>query len=178
MSAPTTPPTAPVPHPGSQWRGLELRNYFWTYRDRYTEAALASAAATAGYEPDEIAAAAKAVATRRADEAAVRPVKAKARWLVLAGYGVTWLIFAFLFLRPEPPDPTFYLGTGPVALGILAFVMVIALLLGLAWVGSRRPPADRAQGALGVMLAVPFVLLIIVAGLCVTTTQPLIFGAR
>ena len=33
-----------------------------------------------------------------ADEAAARPVKARARRVVLAGYGITWLIFAFLFL--------------------------------------------------------------------------------
>jgi hypothetical protein len=54
--------------------------------------------------------------------------------------------------------------------------MLIALVLGFVWVAARRPSAERAEGALGVMLAVPFVLLILVAGLCLVTTSPVIFA--
>jgi len=173
-------PTAPPPREASDvqtgFRQLSLETYLWSNRDKYTEAALASAAEAAGYAPEEVAAAAQVVATRRADEAAARPVRARARRYVLVAYGLTWLIFAFLFLRPEPPDSGFYRGSGPAALGVLAFMLFITLLLALAWVGRGRPSAAQAEGALGVMLAVPFVLLVIVAGLCVTTTRPLIFG--
>jgi hypothetical protein len=54
--------------------------------------------------------------------------------------------------------------------------MLAALLIGLLWIALRRPAADQAEGALGVMLVVPFVLLVVVAGLCVATTGPLIFA--
>jgi hypothetical protein len=155
---------------------MHVREYLWVNRDRFTEEALASAAQAAGYTADEISTAARSVAKRRADEAAAKPVRARARRYVLAAYGITFLVFAIAFLRPTGPDNSYYRGFGPVALGVLGFTMLIALLLGLVWIGGRRPSADRAEGALGVMLAVPFVLLIVVAGLCVATTGSLIFG--
>lgn len=175
MTDPSTPAGAPAPRRGdsgfdASFRPQILHEYFWSNRDRFTEAALAAAAQSSGYTPDEIATAIASVAKRRADEAAAKPVKARARRYVLAAYGITFVVFAFALLRPTPP------GFGPVALGILGFTMLIALLLGLAWVGGRRPSAEHAEGALGVMLAVPFVLLIVVAGLCVVTTGSLIFG--
>jgi hypothetical protein len=182
MTDPSTPAGAPAPRRGdsgfdASFRPQILHEYFWSNRDRFTEAALVAAAQPSGYAPDEIATAIGSVARRRADEAAAKPVKARARRYVLAVYGITFLVFAFALLRPTAsPDYSYYRGLGPVALGILGFTMLIALLLGLAWVGGRRPSAERAEGALGVMLAVPFVLLIVVAGLCVVTTGPLIFS--
>jgi len=177
MTDPSTPAGAPAPRRGdsgfdASFRPQILHQYFWSNRDRFTEAALTAAAQSSGYTPDEIATAIASVAKRRADEAAARPVKARARRYVLAAYGITFLVFAFALLRPTAPDHSF----APVALGILGFTMLIALLLGLAWVAGRRPSAERAEGALGVMLAVPFVLLVVVAGLCVVTTGPLIFS--
>jgi hypothetical protein len=179
MTDPSDRPAAPRPRPASDinqpFRGQRLEGYLWSNRDKFTEAALAHAAEAAGYGPEEVAAAAQAVARRRADEAAAKPVKARARRIVLAGYGITWLIFAFLFLRPDAPDIPSYYGTRPVALGILAFVMLIAVGLGLAWVATRRPPAAQAERALAIMLAVPFVLLVLVAGSCIVVSRPLIF---
>jgi len=181
MTDPSTPAGAPAPRRGdsgfdASFRPQILHEYFWSNRDRFTEAALAAAAQSSGYTPDEIATAIASVVRRRADEAAARPVKARARRYVLAAYGITFVVFAFALLRPTAPDNSYYRGFGPVALGILGFTMLVALLLGLAWVGGRRPSAERAEGALGVMLAVPFVLLVVVAGLCVVTTGPLIFA--
>ena len=176
-----TPAGAPAPRRGdsgfdASFRPQILHEYFWSYRDRFTEAALAASAQTSGYTPDEIAAAITSVARRRADEAAAKPVRARARRYVLAAYAITFVLFAIAFLRPSAPESGYLRGIGPIALGILGFTMVIALLLGLAWVRSRRPPAERAESALGLMLAVPFVLLVLVAGLCVATTGPLIFA--
>jgi hypothetical protein len=181
MTDPSTPAGAPPPRRGdsgfdASFRPQILHQYFWSNRDRFTEAALAAAAQSSGYTPDEIATAIASVAKRRADEAAAKPVKARARQYVLTAYGMTFLVFAIALLRPTAPDYAYFQGFGPVALGILGFTMVIALLLGLAWVGGRHPSAERAEGALGVMLAVPFVLLVVVAGLCVATTGPLIFA--
>jgi hypothetical protein len=182
MTGPSDPPVAPPPRRraadiAASYRATILEDYLWSNRDRFTEAALATAAEGAGYGSDEIAAAAGAVARRRADEAAARPIKARARRSVLLAYGITWLVFAFLFLRPEADSVGYYRGVGPFALGILAVVLFLTLLLALAWIATQRPSADRAESALSIMLSVPFVLLVIVAGLCVTTTQSLIFGA-
>lgn len=178
MTDPSDRPAAPRPRPASDinqpFRGQRLEGYLWSNRDKFTEAALAHAAEAAGYGPEEIAAAAQAVARRRADEAAAKPVKARARRYILAAYGITFLLFAIAFLRPTATQSP-YVG-GSLLLGILAFAMLIALLLGFVWVAARRPSAERAEGALGVMLAVPFVLLILVAGLCLATTSSVVFA--
>lgn len=169
---------APQPsRPGREPAGRRniLIGYLWSNRDRYTEAALAKAAGDAGFTAEEIADAADEVARRRRDEIAARPVKARARRTVLAIYAVTFLVFAVLFLRPTGGEATYSRAFAPVAVGVLGFVMLVALLIGLAVIGAQRPSADRAEGAFGVMLAVPVVLLIVVAGLCVATTGPMLF---
>jgi len=181
MTDPSAPPGAPAPRRGdtgfdASFRPQILHEHFWSNRDRFTEVALAAAAQSSGYTPDEIATAIASVVKRRADEAAAKPVKARARRYVLAAYGITFLVFAFAFMRPTSPDSSYSHGFAPVALGVLGFTMLIALLIGLAWVGARHPSAERAEGALGVMLAVPFVLLVVVAGLCLVTTGPMIFA--
>ena len=183
MTEPPASPTAPpprVPEPDAQpnFRSFGLQTYLWSNRDRYTDDALANAARAAGYTEDEIASAARIVATRRADDLAVRPVKARARRYVLAAYAITFLVFAVAFLRPTGVQPNlyYYRGAGPIALAVLGFMLVISVLLALAWVAGQHPKAERAEAAFGVMLALPFVLLVIVAGLCVATTGSLIFA--
>jgi|RhiMetdeSRZDD1v2_1073273.scaffolds.fasta_scaffold536726_3 hypothetical protein len=158
------------------YRQMQVREYMWVNRDRFTEEALAAAAQAAGYTPEEIAMAARSVAKRRADEAAAKPVRARARRYVLGAYAITFLVFAIAFLRPNTSDALYYQGMGTFALGILGITMLIALVLGLVWIGGRRPSAERAEAALGVMLSVPFVLLVVVAGLCLATTGPYIFA--
>jgi hypothetical protein len=165
-------PIEPGPEPAG--RRHILIGYLWSHRDRFTEEALSRAASEAGFSADEIADAAGVVAERRRDELAARPVKARVRRTVLAIYGITFLVFAVLFLRPNPNENAFMRGLGPTALGVLGLLMLVALWIGLAFVASRRPPAERAEAAFGVMLAVPVVLLVIVSGLCLVTTAPLI----
>ena len=160
-------PIHPGPEPAS--RRHILIGYLWSNRDRYTEASLSRAASDAGFTAEEITEAAAEVARRRRDELAVRPVKARARRAVLAIYGITFLVFAVLFLRPNPSD-TFMSNAGPLALVILAFVMLVALAIGLAVIAGQRPPHDRAEAAFGLMLAVPVVLLVIVSGSCLATS--------
>lgn len=180
MTDPKAESDAPAPRRGesgfdASFRPQILHEYFWSNRDRFTEAALVAAAQTSGYTADEIAAATGSVAKRHADETAAKPVKARARRFVLAAYGITFLVFAIAFLRPGTSQAA-YVGGGALLL-ILAVAMLIALSLGLAWVASRHPAAERAEAALGVMLAVPVVLLIVVAGLCAVTTGPLIIAS-
>ncbi|HEX7346372.1 MAG TPA: hypothetical protein VF253_06245 [Candidatus Limnocylindrales bacterium] len=151
-----------------------LIGYLWSNRDRFGEGALANAASEAGYTAEEIADAAAEVARRRRDEMAARPVRARARRTVLAIYGITFLVFAVLFLRPTGEEASYFRAFAPAALGVLGFVMLVALSIGLAAIGAQRPSADRAEGAFGVMLAVPVILLLVVGGLCVATTGPML----
>jgi hypothetical protein len=94
--------------------------------------------------------------------------------MVLAIYGITFLVFAVLFLRPTEEEAAYFRAYAPAALGVLGFVMLVALAIGLAAIGAQRPSADRAEGAFGVMLAVPVILLLVVTGLCVVTTGPML----
>lgn len=68
------------------------------------------------------------------------------------------------------------LGAGIIAIIILSLVLLVALSISLAWVDRRRLAADQVQGAMLALLAVPFVLLFAVAGLCVAGTTPGSFG--
>src|SRR6059036_2847918 len=116
------PPSEPQGHapqvsragPDPASRRHVLFTYLWANRDRYTEAAVSRAATEAGYMPDEIAAAATEVARLRRDEIAARPVKARARRIVLVVYGITFVVFAVFFLRPTAPASMYYQGTGPI----------------------------------------------------------------
>ena len=179
MTDPSDERAVPAPRRGANefeaaFRPRMLHEYLWSNRDGFTEAALAAAAQAAGYSTEEITTAAAGVAKRRLDEAAAKPVKARARWYIFAAYGIVFVAFAIVFLQPAASRAMFV--GGGVLLGILAVAMLIALWLGLAWVASRHPAEEGAKAALGVMLAVPFVLLIVVAGLCAVTTSPLIFA--
>lgn len=171
-----TKPSPPI-HAGPDPAGRRhvLVRYLWEYRDRYTEDALSQAAGEAGFSPEEIAEAAGEVARRRRDEIAARPVKARARRAVLLIYGITFLVFAVLFLRPNPNENVLMRGVvEQVVVVVLAFVLLVALSMAFTFIGSRRPSEERAEEALGVMLAVPVVLLVIVSGLCFATSGSLI----
>ena len=63
-------------------------------------------------------------------------------------------------------------GGATIALGILTFVLGIALLISVNWVRGRRPSAEQLGSAMLTMLSLPFVLLVSVTGLCIATTRP------
>lgn len=174
MSEPTP---ARKPTDPSAWMGdtsdriASLSEYFVAGADRYTPEALHLAASESGFSPEEIEEAyGRATEHQRSDEMA-RPLRTRARWIVLAAYGLVYVAFAVSFL-------TFAnrYGGGVIALGILTVVLVIALSISMAWVKGRRPSTEHLQGAMMTMLAVPFVLLVAVAGLCVASTGPGAFG--
>jgi len=167
-SPPDREPTDP-----STWIGKTrdrigaLSEYFAKGADQYTPEALRRAARESGFSPDEIEQAyARAEERRRAEELA-RPIRRRARWIVLAAYGLVLAVFAVPFLTV----PSRY-GVGQVALVVLAIVLGISLLISRSWINRRRPSADQTERALLTMLAVPFVLLVAVAGLCVASVGP------
>jgi hypothetical protein len=144
-----------------------LSEYFEAGAERYTPDALRHAASESGFSPDEIEQAYNRATERQRAEELARPIRRRARWIVVAAYGLVLAVFAVPFLTV----PSRY-GVGQVALVVLAIVLGIALLMSRSWINRRRPSTEQAERALLMMLAVPFVLLVAVAGLCVAAVGP------
>lgn len=160
-------PTEAAAWAGPGDRIAALSDYFVEHADRYTPDALRQAASDAGFGPDEIEEAYGRAAAMRGELESMMPVRRRARWIVLAAYGLVYAALAVALLTS--PNP--YSG-GTIALVILTAVLGIALLISILWVNRRRRRAPRLEGALMTMLVMPIVLLVAVAGLCVVTTQP------
>jgi hypothetical protein len=139
-----------------------LEEYFLRNRATFTPEALTRAAAAAGYSPEQIDSAMLRAEARDRGLDAIRPVRSRARLIVLLGYALVWVFFAIQFLLL--PSPNSYMGSGLQT--ILSISLVIALGISLAWIRGMRPDPDRVGRALAILLAVPVVLLIAVAGLC------------
>jgi hypothetical protein len=134
-----------------------LDAYLKEHGEHFTPDALREAAIEAGYAAEEVDAAMSRQRTRQALE----PIRSRARIIVLAAYGLVWLAFAVAFLA----NPNSY-NYGQLLLLILTVAMVIILLPALLWVGRLRTDASRKGRALVILLVVPVVLLVGVAGLC------------
>jgi hypothetical protein len=134
-----------------------LARYLGSHEGQFTPEALRQAAIDAGYTPDEIEQAADRV--RRA--AAIRPIRARAQWIVLGAYALVWVLFASVYLTRD-----YSYGMGSVLQGILTISLLIALGLSLLWLRWRRPDPSTVGRATAVFLALPVILLVGVAGLC------------
>jgi hypothetical protein len=132
-----------------------LARYIGSHAGQFTTEALRQAAIDAGYTPDEI----EQASARATAAAAVAPIRAQARWIVLGAYALVWLLFAFVYLNSD-------YAFGPVYQGILTVSLLIALGLSLLWLRWRRPDPSAVGRATAVFLALPVILLVGVAGLC------------
>jgi hypothetical protein len=104
----------------------------------------------------------EAVETRRPLDEALAPIRTRARWLVFGSYALVWVVFAVPYLTQE-----MHFNYGPFAQAILSVALVAGLVLSGVWIRrARTHPADLTR-AFAVMLSVPLVILIGVAGLCV-----------
>jgi hypothetical protein len=171
MTAP--PPREPPARPegwdaATEDRIERLTAYFVEHEGRYTLDALRAAAGDAGFTADEIEQAGQRTATRRQVAQAARPIRARARWIILGAYLLAYALLAWALL--SAPNLDSY-GTGEIALIVLTIALAIALIASLVWVNRRRLPVPL-QGALAGMLVLPFVILFAITGLCVVTTRP------
>lgn len=173
----TGSPEERKPRDPATWMGAtrdrvaSLSDYFLAGADQYTPDALRQAASEAGFEPAEIDEAYGRATKRQRDEEVAGPIRRRARRIVLLAYALVYAAFAVAFLTFASR-----LGAGIIALVILTLALLVALSISLAWVKRRHPSEDQVEGALVAMLAVPFVLLFAVAGLCVAGTTPGSFG--
>jgi hypothetical protein len=164
---PPDKPTEAAAWAGPGDRVAALSDYFVAHTDRYTPDALRQAASEAGFGPDEIEEAFGRSAAVRRDLESLMPVRRRARWIVLAAYGLVYAVLGVALVT----SPYSY-GAGVIELVILSVVLGVALLISIVWIRRRRRASPRLEGALMTMLVLPIVLLVAVAGLCIATTQP------
>lgn len=142
-------------------RVAALVDYFRQHADAFTPEALQNAAAGAGYTEGEIERAMAEVQRREG----IRPIRRRAVVIVIVAYVLVWSLFAVVFLTRD-----FTYGAGPVLQFILTCVLIVALIVSTAWLLAVRPDPTRTVRATAILLALPLVLLLGVAGLCVPFT--------
>jgi hypothetical protein len=173
MTEPDDRSGAPAPAPpaiAAADHREQLYRYFLANRDRFTSEALERAAVAAGYPRAEVAETSRLVGAEGDVTTDSARYTTQARVIVLLAYVAT-----FILLVVPTGMATGTYGVGPVILGVL---LLIAGGIGLALVGRRRRVSANAAMALTSMLAIPFVLLVIVAGSCVWATAPQLLGAE
>lgn len=151
---------APVPNRG---KGV-LYAYLERNRGKFTDEVLTEAVLKEGYTQEEVTAAFAELA--RAEGS--KPVRARARLIVLAAYAITFAVLVFGMLTSS-----YAMGSGFIGSIVLAGSMGLAL--GLSLLVVRHSKGDGSGGglmALTGMLVIPVVLLVIVAGLCLATGLP------
>jgi cation transport ATPase len=144
----------------------KLTEYFADNQASMTHEALGRQASAKGYSEDEIEAASAAAEARRAPDAAAR---SRAKRVILGLYLVTYLVLTAGMLLSSQ-----LYGLAPIAAIILAGVLALALAISLAWIRRRHLDAGH-DGAMATLVALPLVLLVGVAGLCLYTTGPYLF---
>jgi len=167
-----TQPTAPSQPPPSATSGSRadqvsaLAAYLVANHGRFTDDALERAALDAGYPEDVLT---EARAARSADPAVA--IRERARRWVLAAYGITFVLLLLgMFINPAART------YGGSVIGAIVLALTLGLALAIALFAVRRSrPNIAATGAMVMtgILAIPIILLVVVAGLCVATGLPI-----
>jgi hypothetical protein len=139
-------------------RTNDLQGWIGQHRSAYTASALEASAIAAGYTRDEF----QAAFDRARQREALKPIRSRSRRLVVAAYGLTWILFAIPYLTD-----TSRWGFGGLLQLILTASLGMALFLSWIWTRWLHPDPSRSSRAALVLLSLPFVLLIGIAGLCV-----------
>jgi hypothetical protein len=135
------------------------------HQGSFTRLALERSAASAGYTSDEFEVAWQRMVVGDPLRPGRRRLIIQAALLTIVAYGATWALFATDFLGPS-------LGYVPGIglLQVLTVTLAVALLVSLAWTWSRRPNPEEAVQSMVVLLSLPLVLLVSIAGLCLPFT--------
>ena len=171
MTGDTRPPApADAPPPATSTSRADqvtaLAAYLVANRGLFTDEALDQAALDGGYPKDVL-----AEARARAGADPTPAIRQRARRWVLAAYGVTFLLLVLgMFANPAARS----YGGNVIGTMILAFSLGLALAIAL-WVVRRARPSPDVTGATVMtgILAIPILLLVIVAGMCVATGLPI-----
>jgi hypothetical protein len=138
---------------------------------RYAPEALRERLRAQGYTDAEVAAA-EARAAPPPEEPARRDLRLPAAVIVIAVFVGTWALIAIPLLNVSKDGmSSSFAGT---AAGILAFLLGIVGLPTLIIIADSDRLRRGTVGALVVVLTIPFLLLVVVGGLCVATTRGLV----
>jgi predicted permease len=137
--------------------------YLEANRGKFTDEALTEALMKEGYSKEAVVAGFAAIAAADAS----KPVRARARNLVLAAYGITYAVLVLGMLTTSANY-----GAGGIGTAVLTLTLGLALAISLWVVRRSKGKVDGGAMVMAGMLAVPVILLVIVAGLCVATGLP------
>ncbi len=143
-----------------------VTKYFETNRARVTEEALVEAARARGYPEDVVE---EARARARANETSA-PTRLRARRWIVAAYLLTFGALTIgMFINTQAAG----YGTGVIGMAFLAMTLGLAFLLSLGWLRWRGAKVvDPTMGTV-MLLSLPLVLLVVVAGICVASGLPI-----
>lgn len=152
--------TAAQPHPEVVQVALAwLRTHGTGVDDERLERALLDA----GYEPQDVAAAMIAYHGGTPPE----DLRGRAATILVVGFVLAWLAVATILSAVNPPYGL--AGAGAMVLGI---VLLVVLGFALLAVGASGKLRSGSRDALAVAIAIPFVLLFVLAGSCVAMLTP------
>jgi len=166
VPAPTPDPRVANPTGGHAERVSTLARYLERNRDRFTEDALVQAAREAGY-PEDVIEESRAVA--RASPAAT-PIRQRVwRWILIA-YLLTFSVLTAGMLLSE--NARRY-GAAYLGAVVLAAALGLALLVSLIWLRWQGSKVEQSTAGAALLLSIPVVLLLVVAGSCLATGLPI-----
>ena len=158
----------PQPQPEAVQAAL---NWLREQDPRLSLDALAGQLRAAGYGNLEVDAAIRA---RQAElDAALPPgtdLRRRAATVLIIAFLGTWLVITIASLVRAANSDMY--NAQWIYAGILAFLLLVILLPALAVVRGSGRLRRGSYGALAAVLAIPFVLLVVVAGSCVALTNP------
>ncbi len=144
-------------------KGLE--HYLDSNRGRFTDEALGAAAIAAGWDETTVVAALEASRGRTASA----PIRARARriiqFLYLAGYVV---LVAGMILNPAAQ----HYGGAVIGTVVLTVAMLVAFAVGRLWYNRKGVSLAMSGADLSILLVVPVILWLVVAGICVASGLP------
>jgi hypothetical protein len=156
-------PAWDLPSDSANPRAEALAGWVADQRGAHTMAALERSALESGYTKAEFDEAVRLAGKVERERQVIKPLRSQARLIVLLGYAIVWVFFAIQYL--VIPAPGSYVG-GSGLQTILTISLLVTIGISLLWIHGVKPDPDRAGRALAIFLAVPLVLLIGVAGLC------------
>ena len=117
-------------------------------------------AVAGGFTAEEFRQALALTETRERQQRAMGPVRSKARQIVLAAYGLVWLLFAIPYVFRSA------YGSGVILQAILTVALLIGLAISLVVMRAVHPDPARVGRALTILLVVPVIVLLGISGLC------------
>ena len=151
----------------------EIRDYIVRYRDRYTPEALRDQLIRAGYAPEEVDRVGEEIVARTTPSERP-PLRTILTAYAIGLFALTLLLFAFGTDWLSPAGG----GIGALLLTILSVALLVVLLIVLFIVRRLRVVALGVTSGIISGVLIPFIAVVIVAGLCIQTTHPAFFPAR